>query len=181
MDDKYIRFCKAPSGQWVGWIIKNNAHYWGSGRTLDDMCVHVKNTLYQGLKGASVIGYIIDTKPTPIDEVPVDLMSKGFRTRAWFGGAARVREMTNNFAQQALDDMFAKPKDEPVKYDYYEHKTENNELIVFGVIRQEVARFKLQEKPAFKVPLTVSKPSDMMLFNNSKPDGDDDVGQFSMD
>lgn len=135
---KTIYFCRSPySDKWIGWIIKDNAYYWGSGRSLDDLVMHVKGTLY-GYKQCSTAGYIIDTKPTPVDQVPVDKMSKMFYTKGWMGGPAKASEVR----EKAYQDSLTQPKEERVDYDYYDSKFEGDELVVYGVIRREVARYK---------------------------------------
>lgn len=135
---KTIYFCKSPySDKWIGWIIKDNAHYWGSGRTLDDLVMHVKNTLYS-YKQCSTAGYILDTKPTPIEEVPLDKMSKMFYTKGWMGGPTKAQEIR----EQQLEASLLQPTEEKVEYDYYDSKFEGDELVVYGVIRREVARYK---------------------------------------
>lgn len=134
---KVVNFCKAPSGLWIGWIVKDNAHYWGSGRTMELMFIHTKNSLYTA-KHCSTAGYAIATKPSFIKDVPVEYMSKNFKTRAWLGG----RDKAEKIAQEAVDAAAAEPTVDNTEYDYYDSKFEGDELVVYGVIKREVARYK---------------------------------------
>ena len=131
-----IRFCKAPSGLLIGWIEKDNGHYWGSGRTYSDLVTHVKNTLYQG-KRCSTYGYFLDSAPVDQSDVPVQFMSKHFKTRAWFGG--KEKEYQGATADKPIS---VKPVVTEITYDYYDTAMDGDQLVVYGVLRKEVARYK---------------------------------------
>ena len=155
MNERTINFCRAPSGLWVGWITKDNAHYWGSGRTMDDLVKHVKFTLYSAKK-CSTAGYMIASKPTPQDEVPLEVMDKKFQTRAWYGGKNKQEQIivAKAMAQEAKKDAVIEttPKKE---YMYYETEQVDGTLVVYGIVREEVARFNLNPnapKPTVEVP-----------------------------
>ena len=141
MEDRVVHFCRAPSGLWIGWIVKDNAHYWGSGRTMDLMATHVKNTLYAAKK-CSTAGYIIASKPCDYAEVPLDLMDKKFKTRAWYGGKGKEYALPP-IAESKSKTMKATKATEPEQqYDYYETAMEGHDLVVFGIIKKQVASQK---------------------------------------
>lgn len=186
MEDKTIRFCRAPSGLWVGWLMKDNAHYWGSGRTLDKLVQNCKNTLYQAHKGVSTHGYYLDSKPTPIDDMPVEIMNKSFQTRAWYGGRTKKAEALGGVNTQTTEPTKRAPRKQTVQeidYDYYDHKFVDGELIIYGVVRKEVARYKLNpnrpQKPKFVTDLDVAQtpkphlPPVTPFFGDVKTNGDD--------
>lgn len=158
MNEKVINFCRAPSGLWIGWLVRNNAHYWGSGRTLDLCAAHVKGTLYQAHKktgGISTAGYYIASKPTAYADVPVDLMDKKFKTRAWFGGTGK--EYVNNKPEivKKAPTVVKKVVEEP-HYDYYETAMDGHDLVVYGVIKKQVARYN-----TIPAPVSDVKPADI--------------------
>ena len=169
MEERVIHFCRAPSGLWIGWIVKDNAHYWGSGRTMDDLVMHVKNTLYQAKK-CSTAGYIIASRPSTPDEVPMSVMGQTFKTRAWYGGTARAQEAMEK-ALLEEQQKATQQKTESTDYDYYEYKVVEGKLVVFGVIRKEVASYTLATPktiPLDAVEKTTLHLPDVgtMLFNN---------------
>lgn len=139
MEEKVIKFCRAPSGLWIGWIVKDNAHYWGSGRTMDIMATHVKNTLYSAKK-CSTAGYVIASRPSTWDEVPSSLMDKKFKTRAWWGGKGKEQQKVVVVKTKTVTKPQRKAQPQE-QYDYYETKMEGSDLVVFGVIKRQVARY----------------------------------------
>ena len=141
-----IHYCKAPSGLYVGWIEKDNGRFWGSGRTYSDMETHVKNTLYQAKK-CPVTGYFLDSAPVDPADVPVEYMSKNFKTRAWLGGREKAQEMT----KKAIDKAIQEQANAPVNYDYYETAMDGGTLVVYGVVKKEVARYKMS--PSNRLPM----------------------------
>lgn len=176
MDERVIHFCRAPSGLWIGWIVKDNAHYWGSGRTMDDLVVHVKNTLYQAKK-CSTAGYIIASRPSTPDEVPLNVMGQNFKTRAWYGGTARAQEAV----EKAMLEEEKRTKQQEIKdtvYDYYEAITKDGVLTVYGIIKKEVATYKLKE-PQIPVTSTLhldDKPVMVPLVDTKKMELNTDKG-----
>lgn len=139
MEEKVIKFCRAPSGLWIGWIVKDNAHYWGSGRTMDLMATHVKNTLYTAKK-CSTAGYVIASRPSTWDEVPSELMDKKFKTRAWWGGKGKEQQKVVVVKTKTITKQPRKAHQQE-QYDYYETKMEGGDLVVFGIIKRQVARY----------------------------------------
>lgn len=139
MEEKVIKFCRAPSGLWIGWIVKDNAHYWGSGRTMDLMATHVKNTLYSAKK-CSTAGYVIASRPSTWDEVPSTLMDKKFKTRAWWGGKGKEQQKVVVVKTKTVTKPARKAQPQE-QYDYYETKMEGGDLVVFGIIKRQVARY----------------------------------------
>lgn len=166
MNDKTIRFCRAPSGVWVGWIEKDNAHYWGSGRTLDDLVKHVKYTLYAAKK-CSIAGYYIASMPTPQEDVPVDVMSKMFRTRAWYGGRQSKEKAIESAINFQKANAIATTANEKKNFTFYETETVDGTLVVYGIIREEVARFNLAP--------TVDKPVDATDGTTDVPSTETDI------
>lgn len=160
-----IHFCKAPSGLLIGWIEKDNGHYWGSGRTYSDLVTHVKNTLYQG-KRCSTYGYFLDSAPVDQSDVPTQYMSKHFRTRAWLGGSEKAKKMT----EEAVDKAIKAQAEQPISYDYYDTAMDGDQLVVYGVVRKEVARYKTN--PSNRTP--EMRVTEFIRPMNVTGNGDDD-------
>ena len=168
MEERIVHFCRAPSGLWIGWIVKDNAHYWGSGRTMDLMATHVKNTLYAAKK-CSTAGYIIASKPCEYAEVPLDLMDKKFKTRAWYGGKGKEYALPP-IAESKPKTAKATKVAEPEQYDYYETAMEGHDLVVFGIIKKQVARYNTLPTGIVTVTKTATvKPAPLLDPDFMKP------------
>lgn len=162
-----IHYCYAPSGRLVGWIEKDNAHYWGSGRTFSDLEKHVKNSLYIA-KRCSVIGYFLDSAPVSQEDVPVQVMSHNFRTKAWYGGKekAKVTEAIEVAKKSGMitrmqEHVVTKPAPvDDVKYDYFDTAMDGTMLVVYGVVRKEVARYNTNPMNRIPTPLMVNENDD---------------------
>lgn len=168
MEDRIVHFCRAPSGLWIGWIVKDNAHYWGSGRTMDLMATHVKNTLYAAKK-CSTAGYNIASKPCDYDGVPLDLMDKKFKTRAWYGGKGKEYSLPPIAESKPKTTKVVKVA-EPEHYDYYETAMEGHDLVVFGVIKKQVARYNTLPTGIVTVTKTTTvEPAPLLEPDHVKP------------
>lgn len=164
-DYKYIHFCLAPSGMYVGWTVYENGYYFGSGKTIDACTLNVKQTVYFKKK-VSTRGYTIAPKPSTRDEVPVEKMHPIFKGRAWFGHNTKsklTREQIE-FVQSRPCPNTKKPeipveKPQTPEYDYYDYKMEDGVLTVFGC--KKIADYpikvpfdtKTQERNTLHLPL----------------------------
>lgn len=135
-----INYCLAPSGNYVGWIVVDNGHYFGSGRTIDAMLKNVKYTLYFH-KRMSVKGLYLNDKPTLLPEVPVQFMTKAFKTRAWFNhhnGPVTETKFVH------ISNESTKPVESEETYDFYEYKKVNGVLEVYGC--KKIKEYQLQKQ-----------------------------------
>lgn len=163
-----VKFCFIEKTQkYIGWTMYNNGTYYASGDTLGIMMknLHVNLRYHKGIDET----YELDTKPSPQSEMPMRIMNKKFITTAILGGH-KPKQTMKRFAKATglklldcetlehnLRKMSGRNPDEPVVkksieksefniYDYYESETINDELIVYGIKRAEVARFALAPK-----------------------------------
>ena len=90
--------------------------------------------------------------PTPQEDVPVDVMSKMFRTRAWYGGRQSKEKAIESAINFQKAHAIATTANEKKNVTFYETETVDGTLVVYGIIREEVARFNLAP--------TVDKPVD---------------------
>lgn len=165
-----VKFCFIEKTQkYIGWTMYNNGTYYASGDTLDFMIknLHVNMRYHYGIDET----YELDTKPSPQSEMPVRIMNKKFITTAISGGG-KTKQTMKRFAKatglklldrETLENNLramggSRKSDEPIVkekvekpenavYDYYESETVNGELVVYGIRRAEVARFKLAPTP----------------------------------
>lgn len=158
-----VDFCRAPSGLYIGWAVVNNGHYWASGRTLDLLNSHIKFCL-RDRAGICYSSVMLASKPTQMQDVPVDLMSKQFRTLYWLGGAkSRLTEMEKlHYSHTGCRDLReiqkedvdkAEPTDkvkEP-EYDFYNYQRQGNKLVVWGCVK--VAEYVVDDVDTKDTPL----------------------------
>lgn len=193
-----VKFCFIEKTQkYIGWTMYNNGTYYASGDTLGIMMknLHVNLRYHKGIDET----YELDTKPSPQSEMPMRIMNKKFITTAILGGhkpkqtmkrfakATGLKLLDRETLERNLRKMSGRNPDEPVVkksieksefniYDYYESETVNGELIVYGIKRAEVARFKLAPTPKndytqpfiqqdpYQKPKLPAEPG-MVLFN----------------
>lgn len=165
---KYIHFCMAPSGLYVGWTVYENGYYFGSGRTIDACTLNVKQTVYFKKK-VSTRGYTIAPKPSTRDEVPVEKMHPIFKTRAWFG-----HSLKDKMTKEQIDFVKSRPQDktpvvdtpvtEPeITYDYFTYKVVDGNLEVYGC--RKVNSFKLGEE---MIPQVTNTPKTIEVEDSIK-------------
>lgn len=135
-----VKFCRAPSQNWVGWCWHENGLYYSAGRTLDDLLHRIKNNLY-AQKRISAKQIYLATRQSKIEDAPVERMTQMFKTKYWYG---------KDGYGDIIIPQESKPVDKPLPeptgqtdYDYYDTVSTGDELIVYGILRKEVARYKL--------------------------------------
>lgn len=170
-----VNFILAPTNRYVGWIIYNNAHWFGSGETLSLMYHNIRQKMWKeyGTESMPKLKFRIAPAPTKPEDVPIQFMSERFLQRAYYGGKKKPRAyrkveptpiyntMTaNDFARGVLPkEQHVEPVAEPVEtkttckpdateYDYYDQQVIDGVLHVYGIKRVEVATFKLKTTEA---------------------------------
>jgi hypothetical protein len=102
-------------------------------------------------KKISVRGVVLSSKQSDTSEAPIDIFSPTFITKYWRQKESDVVKTTPKASAPV----------ETVKeqtYDYYDTLTTGDELIVYGILRKEVARYKLNPN---KVALPTSAPTQL--------------------
>lgn len=150
----YVNFCRAPSHYWVGWCVYENGTYYASGNTLDKMLYCVKRRLWTDKK-ISVRGVVLASKQSTPADAPVNLFTKTFKTKYWKDDGVQVDDYSVD--DKPVTKTLSKPK-EP-EYDYYETLSTGEELIVYGILRKEVARYKLNPN---QIALPTSAPTQLL-------------------
>ena len=149
-----VNFCRAPSHYWVGWCYYENGCYCAYGTTLDQMLYNIKRTLYTK-KRVSALKVFLNTKQSLQEEAPLNLFKQIFKTKYWY--PKEVARIHDQFIPDEPKEttVMVKPKpkdtDKDIKYDYYDTKYIDGELVVYGVLTKEVARYKLKQNP-FAIP-----------------------------
>ena len=165
-----VKFCFIEKTQkYIGWTMYNNGTYYASGDNLDFMLknLYVNMRYHHGIDET----YELDTKPSPQSEMPMRIMTKKFITTTILGkrrGISATKRQAKATELKLLDRETlehnlramgdCRKYDEPIVkekvekpenavYDYYESETVNGELVVYGIRRAEVARFKLAPAP----------------------------------
>lgn len=79
-----IEFLLAPSNRYVGWVVYNNAYYYGSANTLERLEHNVQQNLWKSYGKGLNVRLRLASKPTEREFVPLDKMSNHFKSRAYF-------------------------------------------------------------------------------------------------
>ena len=153
-----VNFCRAPSHMWVGWVEYENGLYYSSGKTMDDLVYHIKINLYQN-KRVSARQIIIASHPSDQSEVPLDRMGQMFKTKFWYEKGKKY-----NTEPKPKEAVCGRPVSD---YDYYDFVEEDGVVVVYGVKKQEVARYKTN-------PAVVSPFITMPVVSVDSIKGDDD-------
>lgn len=142
-----VKFTKNPDGTlWIGWTEYENGTYFASGHTLDNLVYRMKQCLYNK-KRVPFSQVWLDTKQSTKGDVPVDLMTKMFRTKYWRDGLrtpAQSVQATSTTEKSVEQKVFSRDLGE-VKYDYYEYKVKDGHLVVYGILRREINSFDLRK------------------------------------
>ena len=171
-----VHFTRAPSHNWIGWCYYENGLYYSAGKTLDNLLHRIKNNLY-GAKRVSNRQVMLATKPSDISDVPLEKIGQMFKSKYWY--------------EKNPDGTRIDPKPTTItptqttEYDYYDTKMEDgNVLVVYGVVRKEVARYPLGNmislSPTPKHPLDVTpfgNPAQPFGQPQVRYDGGNDEGQ----
>lgn len=146
-----VKFTKNPDGTlWIGWAEYENGTYFASGHTMDNLVYRMKQCLY-AKKRVSFSQVWLDTKQSTKDDVPVDLMTKMFRTKYWrdYQRTPAQSAQTISAIEKAIatpkpaEQLLAAPKE--TKYDYYEYKVKDGHLCVYGVKRDMITSYDLRK------------------------------------
>lgn len=141
-----VKFTKNPAGDlWIGWTEYENGTWFASGRTLDMLVKRMKVRLWTD-KHVSMRQVYLDTNKSNITDVPVDKMTKVFRTKFWrdYQRTAEQSLEQKPVEKPAEQKVFSRDLGE-VKYDYYEYKVKDGHLVVYGILRREINSFDLRK------------------------------------
>ena len=136
-----VNFCRAPSHNWVGWCEYENGMYYSAGKTLDNLLHRIKGNLYAS-KRVSGRQIFLASKQSTADDAPIERMTAMFKTKFWYDR----NEFGDFVVPKQVEKPVPKPLPEPkgdLDYDYYDTVSTGEELIVYGILRKEVARYKL--------------------------------------
>lgn len=129
------KFCRAPSGNWVGVVEYQGGHIFSAGRTLDDLLKRMKNNVYTTTKGqVSNRQVYIDTKQHDtyeFEKLYKVFMSNMFVSKFW---RAKGKE------QEPETHVVTAPLKAPSSYEYITDM-DGDEMVVYKLV--EVARYKL--------------------------------------
>lgn len=142
-----VKFTKNPDGTlWIGWAEYENGTYFASGHTMDNLVCRMKQCLY-AKKRVSFSQVWLDTKQSTKDDVPVELMTKMFRTKYWRDyqrTPAQSAQATSAIEKTKNTEVVLRDTD-TTKYDYYEYKVRDGKLVVYGIVRREINSFDLRK------------------------------------
>lgn len=140
-----VKFTKNPAGDlWIGWAEYQNGTYFASGHTMDNLVYRMKQCLY-AKKRVPFLQVWLDTKQSTKDDVPVDLMTKMFRTKYWRDGLRTPEQSVQVTNEKQEKAKRVSSNIDTIKCDYYEYKVRDGKLIVYGVIRREINSFDLRK------------------------------------
>lgn len=153
-----VKFCRAPSHNWVGWCTYENGMYCSAGKTLDNLLHRIKGNLY-ACKRVSGRQIFLATKQSTPDDAPLEKMSAMFKTKFWYDRNEHGDFIIPKQTEKPAPKPVPEPKGDLV-YDYYDTLSTGDELIVYGILRKEVARYKLNPNkmvPPVAVPTQLPK------------------------
>lgn len=140
-----VKYCRAPSHNWIGWGWHETGFYYSAGTTLDNLIQRFKANVYhqKRISGSQVI---LDTKPTDLEHVPMAQMKQMFLTKYYFGkdGERLVKDSVPSPIELGVA---------PAKqYAYYEKEIVDGMLYVYGIERTLVAAYNME--PSVKATIT---------------------------
>ncbi len=160
------KFCRAPSGLWVGVIEYNGGHIFSAGRTLDDLLKRIKNNSYTVTKGqVRNCQVYIDTKQHDTYEFNKlfgVFMSTMFRAKFWNAKDPKKEIEPETYRTYIKRDEDKKPAEqprvEPTKKsgsDEFVAEKVGDYMVMYRLV--EVARFKLHNSTPALEPNTESQ------------------------
>lgn len=150
-EERVVHFVLAPSNRYVGWIVYNNAYYFGSANRLGRLLHNVNLAVYRLHQNRVKFKLRLASKPTDRKDVPVDKMTDHFKSGSYFNH--KITGFLTEDQAETFERM--KPKVEPKAEPKVEPKPvqkvneefvceeKDGEMVVFKLV--EVARFKLHK------------------------------------
>ena len=146
----YVKFCRAPSGFWVGSVVYKNGTYFASGSTLDEMHTHIAKRLYNEGRVLKT-SVMIESRQSLPSEMAVEKMSKAFKTRFWYPRDVELASSSDIASQEKPKKRMKQQRlaESPVAYDHHTYEVVDGKLVIYGVVHKVVklAEYNLQNVP----------------------------------
>lgn len=167
----YVKFCRAPSGFWVGCLVYKNGTYFASGNTVDNLHHRMHKRMY--VEARILKSQIqIESRQSLPSEMPVEKMSKAFKTRFWYPKNVELSSVGEIASQEEPKKRVKQPRpvETPAVYDHHTYEVVNGKLVVYGVVHKVVklAEYNLANVPSssdIKVAPTLPEVP-VALFND---------------
>lgn len=143
----YVKFCRAPSGYWVGSVVYKNGTYFASGTTLDELHNHIAKRLYNEGRVLKT-SVMIESRQSLPSEMAVEKMSKTFKTRFWYPRDVELAS-SGEIASKEPPKQKRREVEKPVVYDHHTYEVVDGKLVIYGVVHKVV---KLAEYNLANVP-----------------------------
>lgn len=143
----YVKFCRAPSGFWVGSVVYKNGTYFASGTTLDELHNHIAKRLYNEDRVLKT-SVMIESRQSLPSEMAVEKMSKTFKTRYWYPKNVELASV-GEIASTEPPKQKRREVEKPVVYDHHTYEVVDGKLVIYGVVHKVV---KLAEYNLANVP-----------------------------
>lgn len=146
----YVKFCRAPSGFWVGSVVYKNGTYFASGSTMDELHNHIAKRLYNEGRVLKT-SVMIESRQSLPSEMAVEKMSKAFKTRYWYPKNVELASV-GEIASKEPPKQKRKESEKTMAYDHHSYEVVDGKLVVYGVIHKivKLAEYNLRKN----VPLT---------------------------
>ena len=143
----YVKFCRAPSGFWVGSVVYKNGTYFASGSTLDELHNHISKRLYNEGRVLKT-SVMIESRQSLPSEMAVEKMSKAFKTRYWYPKNVELAS-SGEIASKEPPKQKRKAVERPMAYDHHTYEVVDGKLVIYGVVHKVVklAEYNLQNVP----------------------------------
>lgn len=130
----YVKFCRAPSQLWVGCTTYKNGTYFASGNTLDAMVERMKKRLYV-VDRVPFSSVIIESKQSLPSEMPLQFMTKLFRTKYWNQRGVEMESQINIKERELPDVVVKEKKTTKPEYSEYTYKVKDGKLVLYGFVK----------------------------------------------
>ena len=146
----YVKFCRAPSGFWVGSVVYKNGTYFASGSTLDELHNHIAKRLYNEGRVLKT-SVLIESRQSLPSEMAVEKMSKAFKTRFWYPKNVELSSVGEIASQEEPKKRMKRQRlaETPMEYDHHTYEVVDGKLVIYGVVHKVVklAEYNLQNVP----------------------------------
>ena len=149
----YVKFCRAPSGFWVGSVVYKNGTYFASGSTLDELHDHIAKRLYNEGR-VSKTSVMIESRQSLPSEMAVEKMSKTFKTRFWYPNNVELSS-SGEIASKEPPKQKRKEAEKPMKYDYHTYEVVDGKLVIYGVVHKVVKLAEYNIRQNEQLPLDI--------------------------
>ncbi len=144
----YAKWMLAPNGYYLSVLVHDNKHIYASGRTPDDLEKRTKKNAYLHCRLSASDVHLEHERSAAID---LRFCSKNFRTRfveKVCPGQVNTWTRTEKaiYAEEhdeAPEDKVCSVAEEPKKIEEFSYSEEDGVLIVYKVVREEVARYPI--------------------------------------